>query len=123
MTYSHRALLNSYPEFITGGEARGETDEFVLHMRYPRYLARCTFTDDYSGSLTIVKGELAVSEEGTQIYISNVGIILSDFVFLDKNRPQDLEAFAVSLLESCNRHVGTILMLERELENELKGTD
>lgn len=123
MAYRNQALLNRYPEFISGGEARGDTDEFVLHMRYPRYLARCTFTDDYSGSLKIVKGELAVAENGTQLYFSNAGIVLSDFVFLDKNRPHDLEAFAVSLLEACNRHVATILMIESEFENELKDTD
>ena len=123
MAYRNQALLNRYPEFISGGEARGDTDEFVLHMRYPRYLARCTFTDDYSGSLKIVKGELAVAENGTQLYFSNAGIVLSDFVFLDKNRRHELEAFAVSLLESCNRHVATILMIESEFENELKDTD
>lgn len=116
MSYKNQELLNRYPEFIHGGKADETDDEFVIHMRYPRYLARCCFAENYSGSLKTVTGELTISGDGKQTYLSNVGIVFKDFFFLDKGKPQDLEVFSKLLLETCNRHAEIILARQNIFE-------
>ena len=96
---SKNNAFNRYPAIIHG-EARAENDEFVVYMRYPRFLARKSFSDDYVG--------LA--------YRSNVGVFLSDFIFLDANRPELTTEWQESLKAACARVVADDVMLAEDVD-------
>lgn len=113
---SKATIFNKYPPVIHG-EARGENDEFVVHTRYPRFLARRSFDDNFTGKLPgkPVSGELVQDERGVLCYRSDVGVWFRDFVFFDR-RPDDEAAFARDLLAACNKVVADGLMLDDETE-------
>lgn len=113
---SKATIFNKYPPVIHG-EARGENDEFVVHTRYPRFLARRSFDERFTGTLDElpVSGGLGGNGRGVLCYRSNVGVWLQDFIFFDR-RPEDEAAFAQSLLAACDKVVADGLMLDDETE-------
>ncbi|QEY25070.1 hypothetical protein D0T90_08940 [Neisseria animalis] len=111
---SRNNLFNKYPAVIHG-EARGENDEFVLHTRYPRFLALRSFDETFSEGLPAgaVGGEMKHTENGKLAFDSKIDIRLSDFIFLD-SRPEDLAKFAEQLIEACNRCIADTIMPNEE---------
>lgn len=113
---SKNNAFNRYPAVIHG-EARAENDEFVVYTRYPRFLARKSFSDDYVGLLPShgVSGDLVQDEAtGRLAYRSNVGVFLSDFIFLDNNRPEVTEEWLNSLKKVCDQITADDLMLSED---------
>lgn len=116
---SKNNLFNKYPAVIHG-EARGENDEFVVYTRYPRFLARVSFDDDFTGELppTAINGEIGRTEgSGKLSFKSGIGVWLSDFIFLDP-RPDDEAAFVRKLAHACNTAVADLVMLSDEIQSE-----
>lgn len=110
---SKNNIFNRYPAIIHG-ESRAETDEFVIHTRYPRFLARKSLDDRYTGEITgdFVNGDLIEdSKTGRLAYRSNIGLWLSDFIFLDNNRPEVTEEWLESLKKVCDQITADDLML------------
>lgn len=115
---SKNNAFNRYPAIIHG-EARAENDEFVVYMRYPRFLARKSFSDDYVGLLPShgVCGDLVQdAATGRLAYRSNVGVFLSDFIFLDANRPELTTEWQESLKAACARVVADDVMLAEDVD-------
>ena len=106
------AIFNKYPIFIHG-EARGENDEFVLHCRYPRFLARRSFDETFSDGLPSapINGEIGKTQKGQLAYDSGVGIWFSAFIFFDA-RPADEAEFVEALLSACNRAAADTFALD-----------
>lgn len=116
---SKNNLFNKYPSVIHG-EARGEDDEFVVYTRYPRFLARVSFDDDFTGELptTAINGEIGRLEDGRKLaFKSGIGVWLSDFIFLDP-RPHDEAVFMEKLTHACNTVVADLVMLSDEIQAE-----
>ena len=115
---SKNNIFNRYPAIIHG-EARSETDEFVIHTRYPRFLARKSFDGGYTRILPTkpVNGDLIEdSKTGRLAYRSNIGLWLSDFIMLDNNKPEDMEEWLEQLKAACNRITADDLMLSEDGE-------
>lgn len=113
---SKNNIFNQYPAIIHG-ESRAETDEFVIHTRYPRFLARKSLDDRYTGEITgdFVNGDLIEdSKTGRLAYRSNIGLWLSDFIFLDNNRPEVTEEWLNSLKKVCDQITADDLMLSED---------
>lgn len=113
---SKNNIFNRYPAIIHG-ESRAETDEFVIHTRYPRFLARKSLDDRYTGEITgdFVNGDLIEdSKTGRLAYRSNIGLWLSDFIFLDNNRPEVTEEWLESLKKVCDQITADDLMLSED---------
>lgn len=113
---SKNNAFNRYPAVIHG-EARAENDEFIVYTRYPRFLARKSFSDDYVGLLPShgVSGDLVQDvATGRLVYRSNVGVFLSDFIFLDANRPELTAEWQESLKAACARVVADDVMLAED---------
>ena len=112
---SKNNLFNKYPAVIPG-EARGEDDEFVVYTRYPRFLARVSFDDDFTGRLPAapIAGEIGAEEgSGKTVFKSGIGVWLSDFIFFDQ-RPNDRAVFVEKLTAACNTAVADLVMLDDE---------
>lgn len=94
-------------------EARAETDEFVVYARYPRFLARKSFDDTYTGAISgEVNGDIVEdSKTGRLAYRSNIGLWLSDFIFFDNNRPEVTAEWLDSLKKVCDQITADDLML------------
>lgn len=110
---SKNNIFSKYPPIIHG-EARGENDEFVVHTRYPRFLARKSFDDNFTGELPAgpVDGELGQIGEPLRLaYDSRMGLWLSDFIMLDKNKPENMEEWLEQLKAACDRIAADDLML------------
>lgn len=109
-------MFNKYPIFIHG-EARGEDDEFIIHTRYPRFLARRTFDDNFTRMLPPekVSGEIGQTSTGKLAYQSNVGIWFEDFIFFD-SRAEDEVAFVDALRQACDRAAADTIMLDEETD-------
>ena len=115
---SKNNIFNRYPAIIHG-EARAETDEFVVHTRYPRFLARKSFDDSFSGGIPakLINGDLIEdSKTGRLAYRSNIGLWLSDFIFLDNNRPEVTAAWLDDLKKVCDQITADDLMLSEDGE-------
>lgn len=113
---SKNNAFNRYPAVIHG-EARAENDEFVVYTRYPRFLARKSFSDDYVGLLPnqAISGDLVQdAATGRLAYRSNIGVFLSDFIFLDANRPELTAEWQESLKAACARVVADDVMLAED---------
>lgn len=113
---SKNNIFNKYPPVIHG-EARAETDEFVIHTRYPRFLARKSFDGGYTRILPTkpINGDLIEdSKTGRLAYRSNIGLWLSDFIFLDNNRPEVTEEWLESLKKVCDQITADDLMLSED---------
>lgn len=113
---SKNTIFNKYPTFIHG-EARGENDEFIVHTRYPRFLARRTFDDNFTGMLPSekIKGEIGQTPAGKLAYKSSVGIWFEDFIFFD-SRASDETAFIEALRNACDQAAADTLMLDEETD-------
>lgn len=110
---SKNNIFNKYPPVIHG-EARAENDEFVVHARYPRFLARKSFDDSFSGGLPVKKisGELVQAGEPRGLaYCSGIGLWLSDFIFLDNNRPEVTAEWLGELKAACDKITADDIML------------
>lgn len=107
------ALFNKYP-IIIHGEARGENDEFVLHTRYPRFLARRSFDVSFSGQLSAapICGEMG-KIDNRLVYDSKIGIWLSDFIFFD-SKPENQNEFIQKLTNACDKITADTVMLDEE---------
>lgn len=101
-------IFNRFPEFIHG-EALDECDEFILHTRFPRFLARVIINEDYSLDLPTL-GEL-VYNGNDLIFISSNGFILKDFIFMDRNTTFD-NKYTSALSEACSNGIDEIIRLE-----------
>nr|DAW42386.1 MAG TPA: anti-CRISPR protein [Caudoviricetes sp.] len=113
---SKNNIFNRYPAIIHG-EARSETDEFVVHTRYPRFLARKSFDDDYTGTIpeNEVNGDIVKdSKTGRLTYRSNIGLWLSDFIFFDNNHPEVTAEWLDSLKKVCDQITADDLMLSED---------
>ena len=113
---SKNNIFNKYPPVIHG-EARAENDEFVVHTRYPRFLARKSLDDRYTGSMPAkpVNGDMVEdSKTGRLAYRSNIGLWLSDFIFLDNNRPEVTAEWLDSLKKVCDQITADDLMLSED---------
>lgn len=113
---SKNNIFNRYPAIIHG-ESRAETDEFVVHTRYPRFLARKSLDDKYTDDMLLkpVNGDLIEdSKTGRLAYRSNIGLWLSDFIFLDNNRPEVTEEWLNSLKKVCDQITADDLMLSED---------
>lgn len=113
---SKNNIFNRYPAIIHG-EARAETDEFVIHTRYPRFLARKSLDDRYTGEITgdFVNGDLIEdSKTGRLAYRSNIGLWLSDFIFLDNNRPEVTAKWLDDLKKVCDQITADDLILSED---------
>lgn len=113
---SKNNIFNRYPAIIHG-EARAETDEFVAYMRYPRFIARKSLDDRYTGTIPAkpVNGDLIEdSKTGRLAYRSNIGLWLSDFIFLDNNRPEVTAEWLESLKKVCDQITADDLMLSED---------
>ncbi|HGH6553312.1 TPA: anti-CRISPR protein AcrIIC2 [Neisseria meningitidis] len=113
---SKNNIFNKYPPVIHG-EARAENDEFVVHTRYPRFLARKSFDDSFSGGLPAKKisGELVQAGEPRRLaYNSKIGLWLSDFIMLDNNKPEITEEWLEQLKAACDRIAADDLMLNED---------
>lgn len=114
-------LFNEFPAIIHG-EARGENDEFVIHTRYPRFLARRSFDETFNGKLpaTPISGTIGkIGKIGkTLAYDSKIGIWLSDFVFLD-SKPENQDEFIQDLTKACDRITADTVMLDEETPSEI----
>lgn len=113
---SKNNIFNRYPAIIHG-ESRAETDEFVVHTRYPRFLARKSFDDTYTGTISEpeVNGDMIEdSKTGRLAYRSNIGLWLSDFIFFDNNRPEVTEEWLNSLKKVCDQITADDLMLSED---------
>ncbi|MFV2029816.1 hypothetical protein [Neisseria sp. S1] len=111
---SKNNIFNRYPPIIHG-EARGENDEFVVHTRYPRFLARRSFDDGFSGDLptAVIKGQIGKTENGKLAYDSGIGIWFSDFIFFDSRSENEAE-FLKQLTDACNKCTADTVMLDEE---------
>lgn len=110
---SKNNIFNKYPPIIHG-EARAENDEFVVHTRYPRFLARKSFDDSFTGELPVgkISGELVqVGEPRGLAYRSGIGLWLSDFIFLDNNRPEVTAEWLGELKAACDKIAADDIML------------
>lgn len=110
---SKNNIFNRYPAIIHG-ESRSETDEFVIHTRYPRFLARKSFDGGYTRILPTkpVNGDLIEdSKTGRLAYRSNIGLWLSDFIMLDNSKPENMEEWLEQLKAACDRITADDLML------------
>lgn len=118
---SKNNVFNRYPPIIHG-EARAENDEFVIHTRYPRFLARKSFSAGYTGELPVNKidGDLIeeIEKPGRLAYRSNTGIFFSDFIFLDNNRPDVTEKWLADLKQACDKITADDIMLS-EADGEI----
>lgn len=113
---SKNNIFNQYPAIIHG-ESRSETDEFVIHTRYPRFIARKSLDDRYTGEITgdFVNGDLIEdSKTGRLAYRSNIGLWLSDFIFLDNNRPEVTAKWLDDLKKVCDQITADDLMLSED---------
>ncbi|WP_455019635.1 anti-CRISPR protein AcrIIC2 [Neisseria sicca] len=113
---SKNNIFNQYPAIIHG-ESRLETDEFVIHTRYPRFLARKSLDDRYTGEMPgkHINGDLIEdSKTGRLAYRSNIGLWMSDFIFLDNNRPEVTEEWLNSLKKVCDQITADDLMLAED---------
>lgn len=113
---SKNNIFNKYPTIIHG-EARGENDEFVVHTRYPRFLARKSFDDNFTGGIPAkpIDGELGqIGEPRRLAYDSRLGLWLSDFIMLDKNKPENMEEWLEQLKAACDRIAADDLMLNED---------
>ena len=113
---SKNNIFNRYPAIIHG-ESRAETDEFVVHTRYPRFLARKSFDGTYTGEISAPKvdGDLIKdSKTGRLAYRSNIGLWLSDFIFLDNNRPEVTAEWLDDLKKVCDQITADDLMLSED---------
>lgn len=113
---SKNNIFNRYPAIIHG-EARAENDEFVVYMRYPRFIARKSLDDRYTGEITgdFVNGDLIEdSKTGRLAYRSNIGLWLSDFIFLDNNRPEVTAQWLDDLKKVCDQITADDLMLAED---------
>ena len=112
---SKNNIFNRYPAIIHG-ESRSETDEFVIHTRYPRFLARKSLDDRYTGEITgdFVNGDLIEDSKGRLAYRSNIGLWLSDFIYLDNNRPEVTEEWLDDLKKVCDQITADDLMLSED---------
>lgn len=75
------------------------------------------FSDDYVGLLPShgVSGDLVQdAATGRLAYRSNVGVFLSDFIFLDANRPDLSDEWQESLKAACARVVADDVMLSED---------
>ena len=110
------AIFNKYPVFIHG-ESRGEDDEFILHCRYPRFLARRSFDETFSDGLpgAPVRGEIGRTQNGQLSYDSGAGIWFSDFIFFD-SRPSDEAEFIEVLRAACDRAAADTFALDDDTE-------
>ncbi len=108
------AIFNKYPVFIHG-EARNEHDEFIVHTRYPRFLARRIYDETFSDGLPAapVAGEIGRTQKGQLAYDSGLGVWFSDFIFFD-GKPADEAAFIEALREACNRAAADGFALDDE---------
>lgn len=108
-------LFNKYPAIIHG-EAGGENDEFVIHTRYPRFLARRSFDDDYTATAPAkISGEIGQTQNGHLAYNSKIGLWLSDFIFFD-SRPDDQTDFMERLQTACNLIAHDTILLDADTE-------
>ena len=115
---SKNHIFNRYPAIIHG-EARAETDEFIVYTRYPRFLARKSFDDSYTGIISApeVNGDIVEdSKTGRLAYRSNIGLWLSDFIMLDNNKPVDMEEWLEQLKAACDRITADDLVLSEDGE-------
>ena len=113
---SKNNIFNKYPPVIHG-EARAENDEFVVHTRYPRFLARKSLDERYTGTMPAkpVNGDMVEdSNTGCLAYRSNIGLWLSDFIFLDNNRPEVTAEWLNSLKKVCDQITADDLMLSED---------
>lgn len=109
---SKNNIFNRYPPIIHG-ESRADTDEFVIYTRYPRFIARKSLDDRYTGNLPAkpIDGELMDSGTNRLAYRSNIGLFLSDFIFLDNNRPELTAEWLDKLKAACDRITADDIML------------
>ena len=115
---SKNNIFNKYPPVIHG-EARAENDEFVVHTRYPRFLARKSLDYRYTGTMLAkpVNGDMVEdSNTGRIAYRSNIGLWLSDFIFLDNNRSEFTEEWLNSLKKVCDQITADDLMLSEDVD-------
>ena len=113
---SKNTLFNKYPAIIHG-ESRVENDEFVVYTRYPRFLARRSFDDTFTGELpgNTIAGEVGQTQNGQLAYNSGIGIWLSDFIFLD-SMPKNKTEFVQALQSACDRVTADTVMLDEEVD-------
>lgn len=110
---SKNNAFNRYPPIIHG-ESRAEADEFVIHTRYPRFLARKSFDDNYTGELPAkpIDGDLIQDSSTNRLaYKSNIGLFLSDFIFLDNNLPELTAEWLGKLKTVCDQITADDIML------------
>lgn len=115
---SKNNIFNKYPAIIHG-EARGENDEFVISTRYPRFLARKSFDNNFTGEIPAkpVDGELGqIGEPRRLAYDSRIGLWLSDFIFLDNNRPEVTAEWLDDLKKVCDQIAADDLMLSEDVD-------
>ncbi|MCQ9327694.1 hypothetical protein [Neisseria dentiae] len=113
------AIFNKYPVFIHG-KTQSEADEFIIHCRYPRFIARRSLDNEFSDGLPSlpIKGEIGHTEKGHLVYNSKQGVCFSDFIFFD-SKPADEAAFVEMLREACDRAAADGCTLYDEAEIDL----
>lgn len=107
--------FNKYPRFIIGESYGEELDEFIVHTRYPRFMARIVFEEHYSGRLEIIpKGEVGIFDGESQFsYKNKLGVWFRDIILFDKythdNPPEPMVIQA-----ACDAAVAELLLLDNE---------
>ena len=94
-------------------------NQFAVLLHYPRFIARKSLDDRYTGEITgdFVNGDLIEdSKTGRLAYRSNIGLWLSDFIFLDNNRPEVTAAWLDDLKKVCDQITADDLMLSEDGE-------
>lgn len=107
------AIFNRYPEFVHG-QARDEIDEFMLHTRFPRFLARVLVDDDFVSAAEI-SGSLQTDDKGKFFFICEQGATLQDFLFFDKGIDKESSEFHKQLTEACLNGIEDLMLLDSDL--------
>lgn len=111
-------LYNKFPEWIHGVSTQHEEDKFIMHNRYPRFLARVSFNDKYEhqhkidelSTLPRVSKFSEISPKNLK-FISDIGISFSNFIIIDRGVSPNDKEYLKELSEACARGVEDIIKL------------